>query len=118
VRTPAGIRYPDVMVHRPGSGSDLATSTPVLIAEILSPSSMADDFGPKAQDYLAIESLRHYLVLSQDEPRVWLWSRTENGWGKPAMTAGAAEPLQLSGLGAMLDLGRLYAGIGHSASQR
>ena len=39
---------------------------PVLIAEVLSPSSIADDFVDKLGDYQAIPSLAHYLILSQD----------------------------------------------------
>lgn len=112
VLTASGVRFPDVMVHRPGGGQDLATKTPLLIAEILSPSSMADDFGGKARDYLMLDTLRHYLVLAQDEPRIWLWSRRDGGWTEPDMVAGTAEPLALPGLGAVLDLGRLYGGIG------
>jgi Uma2 family endonuclease len=113
VLTAGGVRFPDVMVHKPGGGHDLATKTPLLIAEILSPSFMADDVGGKAQEYLKLDSLRHYIILSQDEPRVWLWSRREDGrWTGPDMAAGTAVPVSLSGLGASLDLDRLYGGIG------
>ncbi|MBC8129515.1 MAG: Uma2 family endonuclease, partial [Rhizobiaceae bacterium] len=90
VRTLAGIRYPDFLVTgADGDGRDLATDRPILLAEVLSPSSMAVDFGPKAVEYIAIPSLRHYLVLSQDEPRVWLWDRGEGGFAEPAMIDGA-----------------------------
>ena len=52
VRTPDGIRFPDVMVDTVAvDGRSLATTSPLLIAEILSKSSIADDFGPKARDY-------------------------------------------------------------------
>ena len=116
VLTRDGVRFPDVMVHRPGKGRDLATEKPVLIVEILSASSMADDFGTKAQDYFALASLKHYLVVSQDETRVWLWSRNENGtWTKPEMMDGSAASVDMPGLGVSVDLGRLYIGIASSA---
>jgi len=112
VSTRDGVRFPDVMVHLPGDGRRLATNAPLMIAEVLSVSSMADDFGAKADDYLALESLLHYLVVSQDEARVWLWSRDENGaWSKPAIVEDVTGPLQLPDLGVALDLGKLYAGI-------
>ncbi|MEF2546917.1 Uma2 family endonuclease [Aurantimonas sp. E1-2-R+4] len=113
VKTPAGIRYPDVFVDRAGgSGSDLAARAPVLLAEILSPSSLAVDFGEKAEEYTAIPSLSHYLVLAQDEPRVWLWSRDEEGaFAKPEMIVGREETLPLTGLGVTLALADLYRGI-------
>ena len=91
VRTRDGVRYPDVIVESFGTdGKDLATDCPLLVAEVLSPSSIADDFGPKAADYLAIASLRHYVVLSQDGVRVWVSSRDEvGGWRAPDMMSGS-----------------------------
>ena len=112
VRTPRGIRYPDLLVKLVGGdGSALATDAPLLVAEILSPSSYADDFGPKATDYTAIPSLLHYLVLSQDEPRVWLWSRTEGAFGAPDMLAGSEAVLPLAGFDLSLALAEIYRGI-------
>ena len=113
VRTPDGVRFPDVLVERAGAdGKELATSSPLLIAEILSPSTMADDFGPKAADYLSLASLRHYLVLAQDEVRVWLWTRGEDGaWTGPEMIDASQSALGLDRLGISLDLADLYSGI-------
>jgi len=113
VRTESGVRFPDVIVEAAGGdGKALATAEPMLIAEILSPATMRDDFGPKADEYLAIASLRHYLILSQDEPRIWLWSRDEDGaFGKPATTDVTTTPVELAGLGVKLDLAALYKGI-------
>ncbi|MEX6508330.1 Uma2 family endonuclease [Jiella sp. M17.18] len=114
VRTPFGVRYPDVLVTPRGgdSSQSLATGQSLLIAEILSPSSLAADFGEKAQEYTALGTLRHYLVLSQDEPRVWLWSRGDDGtFGKPEMITGADEVLELPGLGLRMPLDDIYRGI-------
>ncbi|PSJ56357.1 Uma2 family endonuclease [Kumtagia ephedrae] len=113
VRTRDGVRYPDVLVEpTAGDGKALATSAPLLVAEILSPASVAEDFGTKASDYLALASLRHYLVLAQDEPRLWLWSRADDGaWTEPDMIEGRGETVSLAGLGITLQLSELYAGI-------
>lgn len=112
VRTPAGIRYPDVMVHRgEGSGGELATDAPILLAEILSPSSLALDFGEKALEYTAIPPLRHYLVLSQDEPRLWIWNRGTEGFGSPEMIVGREAEVQLAAFDIVLALADLYRGI-------
>ena len=111
VKTQDGIRYPDVMVHRPSDGNSLATSEPLLIAEVTSPSSMADDFGQKAQDYLAIASLQHYIVLSQKDPMLWLWTRRGDEWEAGELFENPAEPVHLVGLNATLDLQRLFAGV-------
>jgi Uma2 family endonuclease len=113
VQIPNGIRYPDVMVERAGgAGKDLATSTPLLIAEILSPSTMADDFGPKAREYLSLATLKHYIILSQDEARIWVWSRdAKDVWIGPEIFAGMDEIVQLNGFGMSLNMQSLYSGI-------
>lgn len=113
VRTHLGIRYPDILVlTRDTEGKSLATKNPLLVAEILSPSSLAIDFGEKAEEYTTIESLRHYLVLSQDEPRVWLWSRDADGaFQRPEMIEGGDAELPLPGFDLTLKLADLYRGI-------
>jgi len=112
VRTLAGVRYPDLLVEQSGgAGDDLSASDPVLLVEILSPSSLASDFGPKAAEYTAIPSLQHYLVLSQDEPRAWLWSRTKGSFGEPVMLVGAEAVLPLAGFDLTLALAEIYRGI-------
>jgi len=113
VRTPFGVRYPDVMVtRREGDPSDLATDCSVLVAEILSPSSLAIDFSEKVEEYTAIPSLAHYMVLAQDEARIWLWSRGDDGdFGKPEMIVGSEEAVPLPGLATELTLQELYGGI-------
>lgn len=112
VRTPDGIRFPDVMVDRSAvQGSALAATSPLLIAEVLSKSSIADDFGPKARDYLQLPSLRYYLVLSQEEIRVWLWSHAADGWSEPEIFEAGLIPLAIDGLSIEINLNSLYAGI-------
>ena len=115
VRTPAGIRYPDIFVDRatPESlDSDLAASCPILLAEVLSSSSHDRDFVEKLSDYTAVGTLLYYLVVSQDDPRIWLWSRSGKDWEGPAEIAGRDRSFELSSLGARIDLSELYAGIG------
>jgi hypothetical protein len=58
---------------------------------------------------LGIASLQHYIVLSQDDICLWLWTRRSDGWEGPGLLRG--EAVVLAGLGISLDLARLYAGI-------
>ena len=113
VRTPDGIRFPDVMVDTVAvDGRSLATTSPLLIAEILSKSSIADDFGPKARDYQGLPSLQHYMTLSQDEVRLWAWSRTGDGsWKEPEIFEAGTVLLVIDGIPVSVDLPSLYAGI-------
>ena len=83
VRTPYGIRSPDIVVEPARSHSARSTSTPILIVEILSPSTANADFTEKLQEYTAIESLQTYLICSQDETRAWLWARQGDGSWPP-----------------------------------
>ena len=57
------------------SATDLVAVEPILVAEILSPSSYGRDFVDKLADYQGIPSLVYYLILSHEEPRVWLAAR-------------------------------------------
>ena len=112
VRTPDGIRFPDVLVERfSPEGKALATPAPLLVAEVLSPSSVADDFGSKARDYLSVSSLLHYVVVAQDEIGVWVWSRSPDGWASPERIADLGQAVPLPALGVTIDLRSLYLGI-------
>ncbi|HTZ02278.1 MAG TPA: Uma2 family endonuclease [Xanthobacteraceae bacterium] len=73
---PNSIRFPDVVVDAAGQASgDLKATAPVLIAEVLSPSSERIDLGDKAAEYLRLPSLLAYLVFAQDEMKAWAWTR-------------------------------------------
>ncbi|GLS29793.1 Endonuclease, Uma2 family (restriction endonuclease fold) [Mesorhizobium albiziae] len=113
VKTSDGVRYPDVYVDRAfDTLKDLTAREPLLLAEILSASSYGQDFGEKVTEYTGLPTLRHYIILSQDEPRVWLWSRNESGgWDGPVSIAGREETVSLPALGISIDLATLYAGI-------
>ena len=116
VRTADGIRFPDVMVDKViQDGKALAATSPLLIAEVLSKSSVADDFGPKARDYQSLPSLQHYLTLSQDEIRVWVWSRaTDGGWSAPVIHESGWIALLIDGKSPSVNLETLYSGIATS----
>ena len=114
VRTPKGIRYPDVLVD-PASpdGRELASNNPILIVEVLSPSSLEIDFVQKRAEYTSIPSLQTYLVLAQDEPRAWAWTRAADGWPEQAeMAEGRGAQVEVPALGVTLPLGFIYLGIG------
>lgn len=113
VRTKDGIRFPDVYVDRAfDTLQDLAAREPLFVAEILSSSSYIKDFGEKVADYTGLPTLRYYLVLSQDEPRLWLWSRDVAGaWTGPAQVVGRGEVVVLGDLDVSIDVGELYSGI-------
>ena len=108
------VRYADVMVEPAGGdGRALSTDQAVLLAEVLSPSSVAVDFRDKADEYMSLASLRAYLVLAQDEPRAWLWAREQAGtWPRtPATVEGRDAPIALPMLGTVLPMAEVFRGI-------
>jgi Uma2 family endonuclease len=114
VRTPDGVRYPDVFVDNKTSGSqgsDLVAVKPLLLAEVLSPSSYGRDFVDKMVDYQHVNSLLYYLILSHEEPRIWLSTRKDGTWMKPEEVAGEDQILDLNLLGVKLSLAELYEGV-------
>jgi Uma2 family endonuclease len=113
VRTPFGVRNPDVVVDIANPHRDLSTAAPILIAEVLSPSTAGTDFTEKLEEYTAIDALRTYLICSQDEPRAWVWMREADGsWPRlPVEFVGRRDAIALGGLGVELSMATIFRGI-------
>jgi Uma2 family endonuclease len=118
VRTPYGIRSPDIVVEPARSHRALSATTPILIVEVLSPSTEKLDFTDKLQEFTAIETLQTYLICSQDEPRAWVWARQGDGsWPpKPTEMAGRDGSIAPAGLGIELAMAAIFRGIPDTAS--
>jgi Uma2 family endonuclease len=112
---PETLRYPDVVVYPTGSpGKSRTTSTPVLLAEVLSPSNEQTDFGDKVAEYLELTSLLTYVVLSQDEPKAWMWSRPSTSVPfapVPKVIEGVEVVIPVVGLQLELSMADVYAGV-------
>ncbi len=107
------IRYPDIVIDRAGEGAkDLTATAPVLIAEVLSPGSERVDLGDKAAEFLPLQTLRAYLVLAQDERKVWSWVRMPEGFAPgPAVTTGEEAAIRIEPLGIALPFAEIYARV-------
>lgn len=114
IRTPIGIRYPDLVIApRDDAALELVVDEPVLVAEVLSVTSLARDLREKPEEYLALPSLRAYLVVAQDAPITWLFERGDDGAfpAQPTMIDGAEATVEIAGLGLSLPHARLYRGL-------
>jgi Uma2 family endonuclease len=101
---------PDVVVTC--APLDLTTpvvAEPAIIVEVMSPSSEIDDTGRKWFSYRKISSLRHYLVLSQDERVVQVHTRAGELWRERFVSAGT---LELDEPPVRLEIDAVYAGTG------
>ena len=110
------VRFPDIVIDvRGGLGGDLTAKAPVLIAEVLSPSSERIDLGDKAAEYLRLPSLRAYLVFAQDEFKAWVWARGKQGFAPGALVLEGAEAVvHIEALGIDLLFTDVYARVGLS----
>ena len=109
------IRYPDIVVEPAGlAGSDLSTTSAVMVAEVLSPSSLALDLNVKAAEYMSLPTLQAYLVAAQDEARMWLWQRptaVQPFPKHPQEFSGGEARLTLAHLALDIPVLEIYAGI-------
>lgn len=109
------ITYPDVSVYcQParfeGSG-DRALLNPVVLIEVLSPSTASYDRGQKFRYYQQIDSLRDYLLVEQDFLQVDHFHRLDaDQWLLRTFPALDAE-IALESIGCTLALRDLYDGV-------
>lgn len=79
VRTATSIRYPDALVHcSPIASEATFTPDPVVLFEILSPSSAVRDLSVKLVEYQNLPLLRRYVVLQQRAAAAEVFFKTED----------------------------------------
>lgn len=101
------VRYPDVAVTcKPVTGSDDIVPDPVLVIEVLSPSTEREDRGRKKFDYFATASIRQYALVEQDQRRIDLYTRAASGWTNEVVEDSAV--LRLSSIAVEIPLDAIY----------
>jgi Uma2 family endonuclease len=83
---------------------------PVLIAEVLSPSTAVHDRGRKLDHYCRLASVREILLVSSEERRVQYWRRDGERWLVENLIGDAELRLEL--IDGPLALGAIYEGSG------
>jgi Uma2 family endonuclease len=83
---------------------------PVLIAEVLSPSTLDHDLGRKTRDYRRIESVREIVLVSSEQRHVVIWRRRGAKWEVEDLIGDAA--LELEAVGIAIPLPAIYADSG------
>ena len=72
--------YPDIMVAcGANDGDQYLRTNPILLVEVLSPSTRRTDLTEKLVNYSNIPSLLEYVIVHQDNPHVHI-HRRRNGW--------------------------------------
>ncbi len=108
--------YPDVMVVcAPVDERAAAVSEAVLVVEVLSEGTEKKDRTAKQQAYLAAPFLRQFVLVSQDERMVEVYTRTPAGWTY-ASQRGPDGVVDLPALDARVSMAEVYQGTGVSAA--
>ena len=85
-----------------------AITNPILLVEVLSDSTEAYDRGAKWAHYRRIASLREYVLVSQAEPLIEVYRRTEGGRFE-LFEARSGETIELASIGVRLEVSAVYA---------
>ena len=103
--------YPDLQVVCDSNPpTSVYQDSPVLIIEVLSPSTRRYDLDEKMNAYLQIPSLQCYIVLEQHQPTAIIMRRSEGGFLRQ-VTEGVDEAIPLPFLDCELAMRDIYDGI-------
>jgi Uma2 family endonuclease len=105
--------YPDVMVTCSdqvcAANESLVVDDPVLVVEILSPSTEGTDRREKLAAYRHLPALQEYALISQDTQKVEIYRRQgEIGW--LYITWEPGDTVEFTSVGLNLPIAELYAG--------
>lgn len=104
--------YPDASVFcdelQYEAGRNDVVVNPTLLVEVFSPSSEAYDRGKKFGHYRQIPSLREYVLVWQEEPRVESFYKNDQGVWTLTEAAGMDTKLPLASLGVSLSLSEVF----------
>jgi Uma2 family endonuclease len=89
-----------------------AATNPLVVAEVLSPSSEGDDDGEKRRDFQSLTSLQAYVLVAQDARCVRVYRRSERGgWRDEADVYRGGESFELPRLARAISVDEIYDGI-------
>jgi Uma2 family endonuclease len=102
--------YPDIAVIKPALQQDrsLYIHQPILIAEVLSPSTRTYDSIDKFIQYKKLDSLQYYLLIDTEKQLVIFYERTEENEWPSAFFTDSTETIHLPLLGISISLKDIY----------
>ncbi|MEY4519977.1 MAG: hypothetical protein RLZZ499_2577 [Cyanobacteriota bacterium] len=110
--------YPDVMlIKEEPIYADQGTTTvtnPVMITEILSPSTQNYDQGDKFTYYRSIPEMKEYILISQQQYHVMQYIKTESGKWLLSEYETEDAAIQLGSVDLALNLTQIYTGVDFS----
>jgi len=102
--------YPDISICLIGSPAKAnTTDAPIVVIEVLSPSTRHKDRTEKLSNYKRLPSLQEILLVEQDVRQVEVHRRSEAGWISD--TIRDEESVTLRSVGVSVPLAEIYAGM-------
>ena len=86
-------------------------TNPILIVEVLSPTTERIDRGPKFTIYKAIPSFKEYLLIAQDKARIIQFVKQDDGEWKPDEVTGLDGSIYLPSIDCTLALSDVYQDV-------
>jgi len=109
-------RYPDALIDCGHLVPDaLCAQHPVAVFEVLSKSTAWVDQSLKLRDYDATTTIQYYVLIAQDEPRVVVYARSDDGridLRGAALLTHIERSIDLPALNLSIPLATLYDGLG------
>jgi Uma2 family endonuclease len=107
--------YPDIVIicGEPQLTDDHLDTVlnPTVLIEVLSPSTERHDRSVKLVNYQEIESLKEYVLIAQDTPRIDHFRRQEDGSWRYTTTIGLDSVVELPSIGCRLALAEVYQNV-------
>ena len=104
------VTYPDVFVRRgPLADEAIECQDPVVVFEVLSPSTRSEDLVRKRWGYQAIPTLAHLVYVDAARLRIEIATRASDGRWWSSFLDRLDETLRLEALGVELALREIYA---------
>ena len=106
------VRYPDAVVTRsPTQGASRLVPNPVVIFEVISPTSGHIDRIVKVREYAAVDSILRYVIVESASVGLTVHERQAAGQKWTATTAMADDLLSLSEIGVEIPIGEIYEAV-------
>lgn len=111
IEVDGSIRYPDVFVAcGPASGKATVADNPVVVFEVLSPSTVNTDVIVKSREYRATASIMRYVLVAQDRIAIEVHTRRGEDW----VVTSIVDPdalLEMPEIGVSIPIASFYEGV-------
>lgn len=88
-----------------------ATTNPIIVFEVLSPSTDGDDEGEKRIDFQSLASLKAYILVAQDARIVKVYRRDAEGWSNEPEVYSDGGSFDLPSLSSPIRVAEIYDGV-------